>query len=170
MDAQNFDALVDFRFAPAFWHWRRIDIKPFDFNETVRLEAVGKLYRSIASGSVGKRNRFVSIARLRITTESNFAWESLPNPILPLWGSQKFKSSTSSSTSWDIWKIPVVRRKRSAERPCQIGQVNRFLVSQYRRQVLARSGGCSLVARLVCPGFCWTLIINYLQTGVLSHK
>ena len=73
MDAQNFDALVDFRFAPAFWHWRRIDIKPFDFNETVRLEAVGKLYRSIASGSVGKRNRFVSIARLRITTESNFA-------------------------------------------------------------------------------------------------
>ena len=52
---------------------RRIDIKPFDFNETVRLEAVGKLYRSIASGSVGKRNRFVSIARLRITTESNFA-------------------------------------------------------------------------------------------------
>lgn len=73
MDAQNFDALVDFRFAFAFGHWRRIDIKPFDFNETVRLEAVGKLYRSIASGSVGKRNRFVSIARLRITAESNFA-------------------------------------------------------------------------------------------------
>lgn len=61
MDAQNFDALVNFRFALAFGHWRRIDIKPFDFNKTVRLEAVGKFYRGVTRGSVGKRNRFVSI-------------------------------------------------------------------------------------------------------------
>ena len=73
MDAQNLGAFVNFRFAFAFGHWRRIDIKPFDFNETVRLKPISKLYRGVASGSVGKRNRFVSIARLRITAESNFA-------------------------------------------------------------------------------------------------
>ena len=52
-------------------------------------------------------------------------------------------------TAWDISKNPFARRNGSAERPCQIGQVNRFLVSQYRRQVVVPSGGCSLVARLV---------------------
>ena len=73
MDVQNLGALVYFRFALAFGHWRSIDIKPFDFNKTIRLKPISKFYRGIASGSVGKRNRFVSIARLRITTKPNFA-------------------------------------------------------------------------------------------------
>ena len=73
MDAQDLCAFVDFRFAPAFGHWRRIDEETLNFNKTVRLEAVGKFYRGVARGSVGKRNRFVSIATLRITTESNLA-------------------------------------------------------------------------------------------------
>ena len=73
MDAQNLGAFVDFRFAPAFGHWRRINEETLNFNKTVRLEAVGKLYRGVARGSVGKRNRFVAIARLLFLFDTNFA-------------------------------------------------------------------------------------------------
>ena len=33
---------------------------------------------------------------------------------------------------WEIQKIPVVRRKRSAERPCRILLVNRFLYAFFQ--------------------------------------
>ena len=74
MDSQNFDALVNFRFAPAFWHWRRIDIKPFDFNKTDRLKPISKFYRGVTRGSIGNRNMFVSISRLRISPKPNFTF------------------------------------------------------------------------------------------------
>ena len=41
-----------------------------------------------------------------------------------------------------------------AERFFRLEQVNRFFLSEYRRQSVVASGGCSLVARLVCSGFC----------------
>ena len=72
MDAQNLDAFLYFRFSPAFRHWRRINEETLNFNKTVRLEAVGKLYRGVARGSIRKRYRFAFLVRLKITTESDF--------------------------------------------------------------------------------------------------
>ena len=58
------------------------------------------------------------------------------------------------SLSAGISKNPLSRRTGTAEPPAVFRQFNRFLVLQYPRQGVVPSGGCSLVARLVCSGFC----------------